>query len=121
MVNKSLFKTTRGKTPPPADTVNAAGGLAYKMEDEQALVQYAVTGCFNNTFYSKAEEQLATVLDLAKKVDPKFLAQVAIYSREYGYMKDMPSVLMAVLATKDVALLRKVFPIVANNGLMVKS
>ena len=62
MSNKSIFKTP-GIFTPKADTVNEAGGHAYKLSPKQALAQYAATGCFNNTFYADATEQLDSVLE----------------------------------------------------------
>jgi 60 kDa SS-A/Ro ribonucleoprotein len=53
---------------------------------------------------------------LAAKVDPVFVAQTAVYARQAGYMKDMPVLLAALLAVRDVALLGQVFGRVVNNG-----
>lgn len=119
-MNKSIFKTRPGRLVPPADTRNAAGGLSYGFTPEHALVQYSVTGCFNSTYYTKPEAQLEKVLELTAQCDPKFIAQVAVYARKRGYMKDMPAFLCATLAKKDVQLLKKVFPKVIDNGLMAK-
>jgi 60 kDa SS-A/Ro ribonucleoprotein len=41
---------------PKANTVNEAGGIAYKLSPKAALAQYAATGCFNHTFYADAGE-----------------------------------------------------------------
>ena len=71
----------------------------------QTLAQYAATGCLNGTYYASANEQLASVLALCERVKPAFIARTAVYCRERGFMKDMPALLCAVLATKDVALL----------------
>ena len=120
MANKNLFSTTRTTTP-PTNTVNEAGGTAYKFSDEHALAQYAVTGCLNGTFYATADTQLATVLELANKVSPSFLARVAVYAREQGLMKDMPALLLAVLSNRDIELTKKVFPRVCDDAKMVKN
>jgi 60 kDa SS-A/Ro ribonucleoprotein len=50
MANKNLFQTVRGLFTPKADTINEAGGTAYKLSPKQALAQYAATGCFSHTF-----------------------------------------------------------------------
>ncbi len=106
---------------PKADTLNDAGGLAYNLTPKQALAQYAATGCFSNTFYTDAGEQLDKVLDLAKNTDAEFVAKTAVYSREKGFMKDMPALLVAVLASKDKTLFEKVFPRVIDNGKMLRN
>ena len=122
MVNKALFQTSRGKTPPEADTRNRAGGLAYQMSDQLALVQYAVTNCFNNTFYARAEEHLETTKQLCDRVDPTFIAQTAVYSRERGYMKDMPAFLTAYLAGHgEIDLVKAIFPKTIDNGKQLKN
>jgi|GEM_PF-6240705 len=57
MANKYIFRSLAG-SPPPADTLNEAGGKAFALPPRQALAQYAVTGCLNGTFYASAETQL---------------------------------------------------------------
>ena len=121
MSNKNLFQTVKGMFTPKADTVNEAGGRAYKLSPKQALAQYAATGCFNHTFYSDAGEQFEKVLELAKELDAEFVAKVAIYAREKGFMKDMPALLVAVLSTKDKALFEKTFARVIDNGKMLRN
>lgn len=121
MANKNLFKTIVGMLSPKADTVNEAGGVAYKLSPKQALAQYAATGCFNNTFYADAGDQLDKVLALANEVDAEFVAKTAVFARERGHMKDMPALLLAVLSTRDKALFERVFPRVADNGKMLRN
>ncbi len=121
MANKNLFQTVRGLFTPKTDTINEAGGTAYKLSPKAALAQYAATGCFSQTFYSNASEQLDKVLVLAKELDAEFIARTAVYAREKGFMKDMPALLMAVLSTKDKVLFEKTFPRVIDNGKMLRN
>ncbi|HEY8559988.1 MAG TPA: hypothetical protein VIL74_06400 [Pyrinomonadaceae bacterium] len=121
MANKNLFQTVRGLFTPKANAVNEAGGTAYKLTPKHALAQYAATGCFSQTFYADAGEQLDKVLALAKELDAEFVARTAVYAREKGYMKDMPALLAAVLSTKDKALFETVFPRVIDNGKMLRN
>jgi len=121
MANKTLFQSLIGALLPKSDAVNDAGGKAYALLPKQALAQYAATGCLNGTFYAGAEEQLDTVLTLAQTVEPEFLAKLAIHARQAGHMKDMPALLLAVLAVRDVQLLKRVFPVVCDNGKMVRT
>jgi 60 kDa SS-A/Ro ribonucleoprotein len=121
MANKNLFQSLIGALVPRTDTANAAGGKAYALNPEQALAQYAATGCLNGTFYAGAAEQLDTALSLAMAAEPKFVAQVAIHAREAGHMKDMPALLLAVLSVRDVALLKQIFARVCDNGKMVRT
>ena len=121
MANKNLFKSIVGMLSPKTDTINEAGGIAYKLTPKQALAQYAATGCFNHTFYADAGEQLDKVLALANEVDAEFVAKTAVFAREKGYMKDMPALLLAVLSIRDKELFERVFPRVADNGKMLRN
>lgn len=120
MANKGVFSAAKNN---PNMCANEAGGVAYKMSDRQALAQIACTNCFNGTYYSSSDEnlQLAKKAALALKKDPEFIAKVAVYSREKGYMKDMPAFLTVVLADIDKALFRKVFKRVIDNGKMLRN
>ncbi len=121
MANKNLFQTVKGMFTPQTDTINEAGGTAYKLSPKAALAQYAATGCFSQTFYVEASEQLEKVLELTKELDAEFVAKTAIYAREKGFMKDVPALLVAVLASKDKALFEKTFPRVIDNGKMLRN
>jgi len=121
MANKTLFATIAGKLAPRANARNHEGGAAYALTPKQALAQYAATGCLNGTFYASAAEQLEVVLSLSAKVETTFIAQTAIWCRQAGLMKDMPALLCAVLATRDVPLLESIFPRVIDNGKMLRT
>src|SRR6476469_8022239 len=121
MSNKSIFKTVRGLFTPRADTVNEAGGLAYGLSPKAALAQYAATGCFNQTFYADAGEQIDRVIEIARKLDAEFVAKTAVFAREKGHMKDMPAFLVAILSIKDKELFEKVFPRIIDNGKMLRN
>ncbi len=66
MANKSLFASLKSRFV-RADTVNEAGGPAYKLDAKHALAQLAATGCFNGTYYAQADEQLATLQPLGNE------------------------------------------------------
>lgn len=129
MSSKSLFsnKSKKSKSVVSAkvtkatNTVNKAGGTAYSLSDKAALAQLAMTGCFNGTYYVSDQEQLKRTLELANKVDPVFVAKLAVYSRQKGLMKDMPAVLAAVVAGKDSDLLAQIFPHVIDNPKMLRN
>ncbi len=120
MANTTLFNT-RNAALPVADTRNLAGGNAYTFNAKHALAQYAVTGCLNGTFYADAEQQLHTVLGLCCSVPVEFTARTAVYCRERGHMKDMPALLCAALASLDMAVLKRVFDRVIDDGKMLRN
>ena len=123
MANKNLFNKPISPLASlkPSDVKNAAGGTAYLMSDKAALAQFVATGCFNSTFYTSAESQLQTVLELASNVDTEFLGKLALYGHQIAYMKDVPVLLTAVLATRDQNVLRKIFSRVIDSGNMLRN
>lgn len=120
MANKKTFASA-ARAVPVTDTCNRAGGAAYSLENRAALTQLAVTGCFNDTFYATAQDQVTDVLRLAESVDTEYLANLAVYARQKGYMKDAPALLLALVAARDTALLSRVFGRVVDNGKMLRN
>ncbi|PKV46346.1 SS-A/Ro ribonucleoprotein [Janthinobacterium sp. 61] len=122
MANLRLFQSTKQTSLLPAALgFNAEGAPAYALTPRHQLAQYAATGCLNTTFYASAEAQLARVLELCKAVEPAFIAKTAVYCRERGYMKDMPALLVAVLAAQGAAEFPPAFERVINNGKMLRN
>jgi 60 kDa SS-A/Ro ribonucleoprotein len=121
MVNTQLFQTLNGALLPAATAVNAEQAPAYALTPRHRLAQLAATGCLGQTFYADAVAQLDAVLALAKELDATFVAKTALYAREAGFMKDMPALLAATLAARDVALLGQVFGRVIDNGKMLRN
>jgi 60 kDa SS-A/Ro ribonucleoprotein len=121
MVDTQLFKTFAGRLLPAANAANAHGAPAYAPSPRHQLAQLAATGCLNRTFYACAEEQLDAVLALAAQVDAPFVAKTAVHARAAGHMKDMPALLAATLAQRDVALLATVFGRVVDSGKMLRN
>jgi 60 kDa SS-A/Ro ribonucleoprotein len=121
MANKSLFSSLTSRLP-RANARNEAGGRAYALPPKHALAQLAATGCFNGTFYASSGDQLDTLRTLVAQVDDNaFLAKLAVYARERAFMKDMPVALVAVLSTRDTALMHQVFDRVIDNGRVLRT
>lgn len=118
MANKTLFSTRSRNV---ADTTNRAGGKAYSKSKKAALASYALVGTFNDTFYSDARFNLDTVLKLLEGADDRYVAQLAVYARKDGYMKDMPSFLVAWLAAKQSPYFETAFNRVIDNGKMLRN
>ena len=115
MARKDLFSTKT--TPKSTNTRNAAGGRAYEMSAKHELAQFAVTGTFGNTFYTSGAAQLEEVKSLLDEIqDPTFLAKLAVYARQSGYMKDMPALILAKVAALDGGLFKSALPQVINNS-----
>jgi 60 kDa SS-A/Ro ribonucleoprotein len=121
MANKSLFASAISALLPKTDVLNRHSAPAYAYGPEHKLAQLAVTGTLQDNFYDAATVQLEAVLDAAKAVDPLFVAQVAVYARRRGAMKDMPALLAAWLTIADPDLSVRVFRQVVDNGRMLRS
>jgi len=121
MANKNLFQTIAGRLLPTATAQNEAGGQAYQRSPEQALAQYASTGCFNNTYYTQADEQLDRVLALCQNLPAEFIARTALYARQRNHMKDMPALLCAILSVKSPGLMAEIFDRVIDNTKMLRN
>lgn len=121
MVNTQLFQTMKGALLPRAAARNNELAPAYAFDARHQLAQLAATGCLSQTFYADADAQLDVVRSLAQSVEPAFVAKTANYARQAAHMKDMPALLAATLAVRDVALLAKVFGRVIDNGKMLRA
>ncbi len=121
MANNLLFRSLRGLLSPKTDAVNESGGTAYDFNDQQKLAQYAATGCLNSTYYASAAQQLETVLTMCEANEPEFIAQVALFARTKGYMKDMPALLCAVLSVRSPGLLAEIFDRVIDSPKMLRN
>lgn len=124
MANKNVFSSLRTVFTPAADTTNLAGGLAYSMGEKEALAQLISTGCFSGTFYADAKQQIDTVTKLLAKLGPEnaeYVAKLAVYARESGYMKDTPAFLTAWLTVYGQKFVKAVFNRVIDNGKMLRN
>jgi len=120
MANKDLFSSAAAAQP-VADAINLAGGRAYSTTPQHALAQYAATGCFGTTYYATEREQLSWVLAACERVNAESLAKTAVYARERGHMKDMPALLLAVLAGRDGEWFVRAFDRVCDNARMLRN
>ena len=117
-MNRHMFASQGGipKIDPSRIVTNAAGGLAVTMSDTNALAQMAMTGCFNDTFYTDANKQLDMLKSTVAKVATEDLADIAVYAKEYGYMKDMPIFLLAsILGRGETKVFHTVFPFIVRS------
>ena len=121
MANKSVFASMKGSCNGKADALNLAGGKAYTYDDRHKLAQLAVTGSIGDTYYQDAGLELDNVLKAAEAVSDDFLAKTAVHARRSGKMKDLPALLLAVLASRNSALLTQAFPHVVTNGKMLRT
>jgi len=120
MALRDLFRSLRGEIR-PTDTVNRAGGTAYALPPREALAQLAVTSCLGGAFYESAEGQLVEIIERTRTLDTRYIAQVAIHSREAGRMRDLPALLAAILASRGAPELSRVFPRVIDSARQLRT
>lgn len=102
-------------------TKNAAGGVAIRKSKENALATMVCTGTQNGAFYADASKITDVMKALAHQVSPEALAKILVYGRKKGHMKDLPALGLAILATKDSKLFRKVAPHILDNSKMLRN
>lgn len=67
------------------DTVNRAGGKAFKQSAKLELVSILLTSMLSDQYYEKSTETQARLVGLIGKVDPLFAAKAAVFARnEFG-------------------------------------
>lgn len=77
---------------------NHEGQVAYRMSPEMELYTSVVTASLSNTFYEKENDRLERIIELMHKVDPDFVAKLAVYTREKMHLRSIPLVLVTELA-----------------------
>lgn len=89
---------TRFNTKQNTSTTNHEGAKAYSLSPELELYTLVVTSMFSDKFYESADGRLDRLRNLIVKVEPEFVAKLAIYAREKMYLRTMPLILMIELA-----------------------
>ena len=77
---------------------NHEGATAYRMSAEMELYTAVVTTMLSDLNYEKADERVKRIAELVAKVDPVFVAQLAVYARTQMYMRSVPMLLLVELA-----------------------
>ena len=121
MANTTLFRSFVGALVARANARNEELAPAYALTAEQALAQFAATGCLNTTFYARDAQQLEDVAMFASRVSPDFVAKTAVYCRERGHMKDMPALLLSILSRRDPKLMDRVFDRVIDSPRLLRT
>ena len=69
-------------------TTNHEGALAWRMTPEWELYTTVVTTMgVEDKFYEGGEERVRRIADLVRKVEPEFVAQLAVYTREEMHLR----------------------------------
>lgn len=81
----------------PRKILNLEGGTAFILTPELDLYTKVCTASLQNKFYSSGNNDLESIRQLIKKIDPKTVCQLAVYAREKMYLRSIPLVLMVEL------------------------
>lgn len=86
---------------PTTKTTNLAGGEAFSMTNELALVSLLLTSFVKDEFYKTAESSLDDLRKLVSKIEDKqFIAKAAIYARDKLGMRSISHALAAELTSE---------------------
>lgn len=80
-------------------TTNHEGAIAWRMTPEWELYTTVVTTMgTEDKYYEGGEDRVRRIADLVWKVEPVFVAQLAIYAREAMHLRSVPLLLLVELA-----------------------
>ena len=77
---------------------NYEGENAYKMTPEMELYTAVVTCAMSDKFYESTDKRIERIADLIRKVDPVFVAKLAVYTRTQMNLRSIPMLLIVELA-----------------------
>lgn len=78
--------------------LNHEGSRAFRMTPEMELYTAAVTSALSGKFYESPKEFVGRISTLVGKVDPMFVAQLAVYTRTVMNLRSIPLLLLVELA-----------------------
>ena len=80
-------------------TTNHEGAIAWRMTPEWELYSTVVTTMgVEDKFYERGNDRVRRIADLVQKVQPEFVAQLAVYAREAMHLRSVPLLLLVELA-----------------------
>lgn len=77
---------------------NHEGAQAWALTPELELYTAVVTASLSNTFYEKQDERVERIAELVRKVNPEFVAKLAVYTRNEMHLRSIPLLLVVELA-----------------------
>ena len=78
--------------------VNFMGEKAFKLKDKEELVSTVMTTFLNDSYYESEAEIVNRIHNLIEKVDPLFVAKLALYARNEGNLRSVTHLVSAELA-----------------------
>lgn len=83
-------------------TVNKCGVPAFRMDVKDKLVSQVLTTFFNEAkYYGDNSEEIIETIKAVLEIDPRFIANLAIYARKEMHLRSISHVLVAELANHN--------------------
>ncbi len=93
------MKFNQPKTHPRADTINLAGGEAFRESPKLELAALMLTATLADGFYRAGDQTVARARELiAQNADKKFVAKAALYARQEAGMRSVTHLAAGELA-----------------------
>lgn len=80
------------------EVLNHEGAEAFVLTPELDLYTAVVTASLDDKFYETNDERVERIVSLIAKVDPLFVAQLAVYTRTKMHLRSVPLLLLVELA-----------------------
>lgn len=93
-----MAKFNEKKTVKQPESVNFMGENAFLLQPKEELVSTVMTTFLQNSYYEREDEIVKRITDLVDKVDPLFVAKLAIYARNEGNLRSATHLVSALLA-----------------------
>lgn len=77
---------------------NHEGATAWSLTPELELYTAVVTASLSDSFYEKQDERVERIASLVGKVNPEFVAKLAVYTRNVMNLRSIPLLLVVELA-----------------------
>lgn len=78
--------------------LNHEGAQAFRMTPEMELYTAVVTSTLENMNYEGKPDRIKRIASLVRRVDPDFVAKLAVYTRTQMNLRSIPLVLLTLLA-----------------------
>jgi hypothetical protein len=92
------FNSKKEKTYPTE--VNEMGSKAYKLDPKEELVATVLTSFLQKKYYESEKSVIERLQTASSKVDPEFLAKLAIYARRDAHMRSTTHLLAGEVAKR---------------------
>lgn len=93
-----MSKYNKTKTPVQPTVVNEMGEKAFQLTDKEILVSTVMTTFLQGAYYETEKQETKKITELAKKLDPLFVAKLALYARKEGNLRSVTHLLAAIVA-----------------------